>query len=332
MADSPPPAPATDPACRNCGAASPGRYCPSCGQETALALPTAGAFLREAAGRYVALDGRLARTLFHLSFQPGFLTREYLAGRRKRYIRPARLFLVLALALFAVLRLASEVQAGAAIVFDDGAEAVGADTAVPGEHAPGKSVVKASASEEGGRVGLFDLGIPWGAQFDHDLRITVLGPGGSVRDRLQQRIDRINRLDRQDRAEQVQAGVLRYGPYALIALLPWFALLLQVVYAGRRRRYPQRPRRYAERPPVFGAHNHALACLMLIVTVGVSPWQPVSALATLWMFFYLFVSLKNVYGGRWSGVIARGAIVAVAYLTMFGLVTVLLLVTAILLR
>ena len=109
MADSPPPAPVTVPACRNCGAAAPGRYCPSCGQETALALPTAGAFLREAAGRYVALDGRFARTLYHLSFKPGFLTREYLAGRRKRYIRPARLFLVLALALFAVLRLASEV-------------------------------------------------------------------------------------------------------------------------------------------------------------------------------------------------------------------------------
>ena len=78
----------------------------------------AGAFLREAAGRYVALDGRLARTLFHLLFRPGFLTREYLAGRRKRYIRPARLFLVLALALFAVLRVASEAQPGGAIVFD----------------------------------------------------------------------------------------------------------------------------------------------------------------------------------------------------------------------
>ncbi len=329
MADSPPPAPVTVPACRNCGAAAPGRYCPSCGQETALALPAAGAFLREAAGRYVALDGRLARTLYHLPFKPGFLTREYLAGRRKRYIRPARLFLVLALALFAVLRLASEVQPGAAIVFDDGGEPVGANATVPGEHPPGKAVVKATASEEGGTIGLFDLGIPWGAHFDHDLRITVLGPGGPVRDRLQQRIDRINRMDRQDRAEQVQAGVLRYGPYALIALLPWFALLLQVVYAGRSRRYPQRPRRYAEHL-VFGAHNHALACLMLIVTV-VSPWEPVSALATLWTFFYLFSSLKNVYGGRWSGALARGAIVAVAYLTMFALVTVLLLVSAILL-
>ncbi|MHB8493366.1 MAG: hypothetical protein ACYC9Z_11550 [Casimicrobiaceae bacterium] len=28
-------------ACRNCGAAAPGNYCPQCGQETNLALPSA---------------------------------------------------------------------------------------------------------------------------------------------------------------------------------------------------------------------------------------------------------------------------------------------------
>ena len=63
--------------------------------------------LREAAGRYVALDGRMWRTLIGLLFRPGFLTREYFAGRRRRYIRPARLFLVLSIALFALLRFTS---------------------------------------------------------------------------------------------------------------------------------------------------------------------------------------------------------------------------------
>lgn len=91
--------------CRNCGAPAPGAYCPACGQETRLALPMARQFLREAAGRYVPLDGRLWRTLFGLVFRPGCLTREYFAGRRRRYVRPARLFLVLSLALFALLPL-----------------------------------------------------------------------------------------------------------------------------------------------------------------------------------------------------------------------------------
>src|SRR5262245_19524683 len=91
--------------CRNCGAHATGYFCPNCGQETRVALPTFAAFMREAAGRYVALDGRLWRTVFALVARPGFLTREYLNGRRKRYIRPARLFLVLYLLLFAVIGL-----------------------------------------------------------------------------------------------------------------------------------------------------------------------------------------------------------------------------------
>ncbi|HSN46630.1 MAG TPA: DUF3667 domain-containing protein [Casimicrobiaceae bacterium] len=337
-------------ACRNCGAAAPGRYCPACGQETALELPTAGAFLREAAGRYVALDGRLARTLFHLLFRPGFLTNEYFAGRRKRYIRPARLFLVLALALFAVLRVASEAQPGGAIVFDApaappaataSADAVAAKpgavtvkrratAAKPGEAAPDQRDGGAAPAADDGTIDLVQLGIPWALKIDDDFRGTVVGPEGPLRDHLQQRLDRINRLDKQDRAEHLLVGVLRYGPYALIALLPWFALLLQIVYAGRRRRYPLRPRRYAGHL-VFGAHNHAFACLALIVAVA-SPWAPVSALAMLWMFCYLLWSMKSVYGGRWSGVFVRGALIAVPYLTMFALVTALLLVTAILLR
>ena len=39
-------------------------------------------------------------------------------------------------------------------------------------------------------------------------------------------------------------------------LLPAFAVLLKVLYLGRRRRYPARPRLYGEHL-VFAAHNHA---------------------------------------------------------------------------
>ena len=111
-ADSPAAAPVD--ACRNCGAHATGHFCPNCGQETRIALPTFPAFMREAAGRYVALDGRLWRTLAALVARPGFLTLEYFAGRRKRYIRPARLFLVLWLLLFAVIGIVQSPAARAA--------------------------------------------------------------------------------------------------------------------------------------------------------------------------------------------------------------------------
>src|SRR5450432_1433146 len=96
---------AHEPHCRNCGAIAPGQYCPACGQETQIALPSVRQVMRDAAGNLVAIDGRLWRTLQALLFRPGQLTLEYLRGRRRHYIRPARLFFVTALLLFAVIRL-----------------------------------------------------------------------------------------------------------------------------------------------------------------------------------------------------------------------------------
>jgi hypothetical protein len=63
--------------CRNCGAITTDAFCAHCGQETVLRLPTLREFLREAAGRYVAFDGRFWRTMRALLILPGFLTREY---------------------------------------------------------------------------------------------------------------------------------------------------------------------------------------------------------------------------------------------------------------
>ena len=141
-------------ACRNCGAPAPGNYCPNCGQETRLALPTFATFMREAAGRYVALDGRAWRTLYALVARPGFLTREYFAGRRRRYIRPARLFLVLYLVLFAIIGFVqSPADLGNEVVFvSSGKEGDAPDGA--GADAKGNDAI--GAAQRGARAAAAD--------------------------------------------------------------------------------------------------------------------------------------------------------------------------------
>jgi Protein of unknown function (DUF3667) len=305
---SPPKAPTTASeahTCRNCGAVAAGAYCPRCGQETSLALPTVRAMLREAAGRYVALDGRLWRTLFALLFRPGFLTREYFAGRRRRYVRPARLFLVLSIALFALLRLGGEsaTEVKRELLQTDRSE-------TRREIADAKREIAANASADSDFVDL---------DFD----------GGSWLDPLRQRIDRFKKLSRAERGEQIFAGTLRYGPYAAFALLPLFALLLKLLYAGRGRRYPLRPRRYAAHL-VFGAHSHAFVFLVASF-LFVLPLRAARIALLVWMMAYLLGSMKAVYGGRWSGVFARAFVVVVVYGVFFGFVVAGLVVAAILL-
>jgi hypothetical protein len=144
---------------------------------------------------------------------------------------------------------------------------------------------------------------------------------------VRSRIDAFNRLSREDKVDRLLAGVLRYAPYAAIGLLPLFALLLKIVYAGRVGRYPQRPRQYAAHL-VFGAHNHAFLFLAAILIVLI-PFGPLRAVLGGWMLVYVFVSLRAVYGGRWAGVIVRGLFVAFGYLVFFGLAVAALLLAAV---
>jgi uncharacterized protein DUF3667 len=262
--------------------------------------------LREAAGRYVALDGRMWRTLAVLLFRPGFLTREYLAGRRRRYIRPARLFLVLSIALFALLRL-----------MGDPAALVRGDEAIHGDPEEIAREAEEAKSEKGVSIG-------------PDLALRLNVDAGSWLDPLRRRIDLFNRGTRQERGEQIVAGMLRYGPYAAFALLPLFALLLKLVYLGRGRRYPLRPRRYAAHL-VFGAHNHAFLFLVVALIALLPPGFLRGALV-VWAIAYLLWSMRAVYGGRWSGVLARAFVIFLVYLVFFALVVAGLVVAAVLLR
>src|SRR5579883_640995 len=93
---------APHPRCANCGAAITDNYCGACGQRHVHALHSIGHFLRESAEDLTHADSRLWRTIVPLLIRPGFLTREFLAGRRVRYLPPVRLYLVLSVLFFLI--------------------------------------------------------------------------------------------------------------------------------------------------------------------------------------------------------------------------------------
>lgn len=329
--------PPGDTRCRNCGTVAPGAYCPACGQETRVALPGAGEFMREAAGRYVAFDGTMWRTLALLAVRPGFLTREYLAGRRVRYVRPARLVLVLAIVLFAAIRLTGGdehlvLRADATTATSDAGDA----TRAAGPSAQEEGRAAASAAPRGRSAIAVEgdaLSLDAGStrfEIDENLDFRIVGIDSPLVRRIDARFASFNRLDRDEKLRAVAAGMLRFGPYALVAMLPVFALLMQALYLGRAHRYPGRPRRYAEHL-VYGAHNHAFVAL--VGTLGVVVDRgPASLLLAAWAAVYLLASMHVVYRGRWTGVLARAFVASVVYLLLFVLAVAGLVVAAVLFR
>lgn len=79
--------------CLNCGRAVEENFCPACGQENTDHTVGVSLLLRDLIEEFLKLDSRIFKTLLSLLFRPGFLTNEYIAGRRVRYIAPFKLFL-----------------------------------------------------------------------------------------------------------------------------------------------------------------------------------------------------------------------------------------------
>lgn len=122
--------------CPACGTPSGGRYCPGCGQRTGSVRLTFRAWLADFLDDNLSLNGTLPRSVGLLLTRPGFLTGEWLAGRRSPYTRPFRLYLIASAAFFAV------------------AFAVGADTGT------GRGAVEVWTHDPGDQV-FFELWSAW---------------------------------------------------------------------------------------------------------------------------------------------------------------------------
>lgn len=87
--------------CANCGAALTGQFCPVCGQKRFVASDRRfGSLLRQFVEAATDLDGRFWGTLRTLLAKPGRLSRDYIDGRRARWISPIALFLLVNLVYF----------------------------------------------------------------------------------------------------------------------------------------------------------------------------------------------------------------------------------------
>ncbi len=108
--------------CRNCDTHFNGKFCPECGQEADTGAPTAMGFIYEFLTRNVLEKGKFPRTIWHLLRYPGGLTVDFLEGRRARYIRPVRLYLIFSIIYFLLLSFQATILAKHLAVSADAAD------------------------------------------------------------------------------------------------------------------------------------------------------------------------------------------------------------------
>lgn len=83
-------------------------YCPNCGQENHNRQASTRLLLVDFFNDYLSFDSKMFRTLIPLVLKPGFMTREFLDGKRMKYVPPIRLFIFLSFLYFGLIYLLGE--------------------------------------------------------------------------------------------------------------------------------------------------------------------------------------------------------------------------------
>ena len=268
-------------ACLNCGESfgergeRRRRFCPECGQETTVRAPTLGEFAEQFGGAYFATEGALWRTLKLLLLKPGELTAQYLAGRRKHYVLPLRLYLTISLLALLLVRV---VGIGSAEI------KVGDSTEIAKENS--NITLKLGGGRAGMREGVF---------FCEQLPQWVC-------QRVQRRLD-IEPEKMLSEVESVKDQFLGNLGGAMFVLLPSFALWLKLAYRNRRLRYTEHL--------VFALHVHAFWFVALMFTLP--SWGLLTAAALLTVPVYTLAAMKRVYGGRLWPRLLRACVVSALY-------------------
>ena len=280
------------PRCANCGVSVSGRYCGNCGQRLEPPLQSLRHFLTVALEDVTHADSRLWRTLWALLFKPGFLTHEFLAGRRARYLPPVRLYLVLSVVFFVCASLTHSNGGVIQVSTDDDAipkavrvvplkDADSLATTAPAH--PGETAEQRAARE----CGMINYDGPWHA---------------TLRPAAQQACRKI----RADNARSLMATFRHNLPRIMFVFLPLLAGIMMLFY--------WRPRHYYVEHLLLLLHNHACVFVVVPLAWGVGALLPrVSGLVDLalvvYLAWYMYRSMRSVYGqGAWLTVAKLAAL------------------------
>jgi Protein of unknown function (DUF3667) len=362
--------------CLNCRATLVGQYCGQCGQRATNRLISLWELIRDAFGDLFELDSRLWRTLVPLLARPGQLTRDYLEGRRARYMPPFRMYLVLSVLFFVVafsdwrdqFEIFFEPEQGdeTAAAPPDAAETARIDAARSEERAqirealdqlvregvideslvgPGGVIAlpdeEAAADAEPaapspspppapGSIRTDDSGAPVFSIGDGDIidcksnrfEVTTL-PGWMQRRLTPARLQHLCERWKVTGDKGFTRALLDRVPAALILLLPLMALVQKFLYPLSRRYYVEHL--------LFFVHFHSFLFLLLTLQIlwarliGVLGLNealsvlPIVA-SSFYVPFYLFVSMRRVYGQGRFLTFLKFSVLLVAYSVGFSLI------------
>ncbi|HUR66497.1 MAG TPA: DUF3667 domain-containing protein [Chitinophagaceae bacterium] len=332
--------------CLNCGTIVAGRFCQNCGQENVVPKETFWHMVTHFFYDITHFDSNFFITVKDLLFKPGFLSKEYMKGKRMSYLHPVKMY-VFTSAIFFLLFFSFFLDIKN--ISDD------SQKLTPVERSNLLRRVKAGLLKDSTNKCLKDgLSVLEDTSLiltKKDVRFidTCRNKGVYVNfagkyksfeayDSSQKKLPKDERdawfgrlwkkttiniekkfNENPDEAlKKLIESILHRLPYMLLISLPFFALILKLVYTRRKQFY------YADHG-VFTIHLYVFSFLMLLLIFCFDKLSKVTHselpdvlifLSLLWLNVYLFKAMRTFYGQSWWKTFLKFLIVALSSLVM----------------
>lgn len=292
--------------CENCGAPLHGHWCAKCGQAAVEYRRSFRHVIIDVLDSFLNWDSKFFATLAWLVVRPWHLTNEFVRGRRVRYLHPVRLYLLASILFFFVVNwwakaINMDPQTAAAV------EKAEAFDAVQTANLPDGVRQKVEAALQGATP-MSNLPVePEGSpaprrpsngpiiQFDSDKSNST--PFESwLEDRAKEKMG-----EHGTKMALFIKTLVSNLPYMVLCCIPFFALVLKLLYIRRRIFYIDHL--------VYALHIHSFA-YMALVLIGLitmlanrsmPQWLAGLIIALLWVTFavQIFLSIRRVYRQGW---------------------------------
>ncbi len=313
--------------CLNCGTIVQGHYCQNCGQQNIVPKETFWHMVTHFFYDITHFDSNFFHTVHHLVLKPGFLSQEYMLGRRASYLHPVKMY-VFSSAIFFLLFF-SLFKPGDNLRIDFN------KSLTPEERTEYINILEKELKQDTGNIQLRqalvtakDLNIrlvsdslyksEWengsisfnGAKyrsfFAYDSVENTLPPNkkdGWIVRRLvkkQIEIDEKYKENPKEALKKLIESLLHRLPYMLFISLPLFAFILKLVYIRRKQFY------FADHA-VFTIHLYVFTFILLMVVFGLGKLQDATGwglinlllfILFLFLFFYLYKAMRKFYGQK----------------------------------
>lgn len=312
--------------CLNCGAIVQGRYCQECGQENVVPHETFGHMVKHFFYDITHFDSKFFDSVIQLIRKPGFLSKEYNAGRRFRYLHPVKMYVFTSAVFF--------------LIFFSLFSINEPDISVPGEAAPATAEIsklenyayaKAKTRDDSLAIKkLVDLvgkdstvekdSIVQGNirfTFDNDTRkyksvheydsVQKVLPlnkrdGWFIRMIRRKSIDLNSRYANNENLLYRELGnkFIHTFPYLLFVSLPLYALFLKLLYTRHKKLF------FVDHG-IFLIHLYIFTFLLMLVFFGMGELSDftgwgwigfLQAALVLYGIWYAYKSMRNFYGQR----------------------------------